>query len=196
MRTVSLSTDSLIAMVPDRECRMPTLMVFSSAAAGGTANASCKKSNPQSAASLTGSKMASCRCPDELEDAGFLCHALGDDGLDSSELEAVLNPQIDIFADEDCGPKLLVQAFEARCQIHRIAKRRVVHAFRRSEIADDGLPNMNAKPREERLQSLGLELSVELFARRFARKRCPASPLDMVRLTGRVRSRTPSRRRQ
>ena len=31
IRTVSLSTDSLMAMVPDWECRMPTLMVSSAA---------------------------------------------------------------------------------------------------------------------------------------------------------------------
>jgi hypothetical protein len=34
MRTVSLSTASLIAIVPDKECIMPTLMVGSSATAG------------------------------------------------------------------------------------------------------------------------------------------------------------------
>ena len=60
--------------------------------------------------------MASCRCPYEFENTGFFCHALGDDQLESSELERVPSPQIDIFADKDRGPKLLVQAFEARCQ--------------------------------------------------------------------------------
>ncbi len=93
----------------------------------------------------------------------------------------MLDLRIDIFAGENCAPKLLVQALKARCQIHRIAKRRVVHALRRSKIADDGLSNMNAKSCEERLQALGLELSIELFARRFARKRRPASPLDVIR---------------
>ena len=107
MRTVSLSTDSLMAMVPDRECRMPTLMVFSSAAAGGTANASCKRSNPHVAANFPGSKLASYRCPYEFEDTGFLSHAFGDDRLESSELKEVLNTQIDLFADQDRGPNCL-----------------------------------------------------------------------------------------
>src|ERR1700733_712380 len=106
--------------------------------------------------------MASCRIPYEFENAGFLCHALGNDRLEGSELEAVLNPRIDAFAHKNRRPELLVQAFEARSQVHRIAKGRVVHPLRRSKVADDGLPDMNAKPREERLQSLGFKLGVEL----------------------------------
>src|SRR5436305_6577246 len=41
---------------------------------------------------------------------------------------------------------------------------------------------MNAKPREEWLQTFSLKLSVELCACRPARKSCPAGPLDVVRL--------------
>ena len=70
----------------------------------------------------------------------------------SSELEAMLNPHIDILAHKDCGPILLVQAFQARRQVHGVAERRVVHAFRRTEIADHGLADMNAETRVERLQ--------------------------------------------
>ena len=102
--------------------------------------------------------------------------------LEGSELEAVLNPRIDVFAHKNGGPKLLVQSFEARRQIYRVAKGRVVHALRRPEIADDGLPDMNAKSREERLQTLGFKLRVELFACRPARQSCPAGPLDVVEL--------------
>ena len=93
-----------------------------------------------------------------------------------------MNPQTDIFAHKDSGPKLLVQAFEARCQIHRVAKGRVVHALNRPKVTDHGLPDMNAKSREEWLQTLSLKLGVELFARQSAHKSCPASSLDMVRL--------------
>ena len=50
---------------------------------------------------LAGPKLTSCRCPDELENAGFLCHALGNDQLEGSELEAMLSPQIDAFAHKD-----------------------------------------------------------------------------------------------
>jgi hypothetical protein len=80
---------------------------------------------------------------------GFPCHALGDDHS-SSELKEVLNTQIDIFADQDRGPNRC-SGLRGAMQIHRIAKRRVVHAFRRSKIADHGLPDMDAEPREERL---------------------------------------------
>src|SRR4029077_1779994 len=96
-----------------------------------------------------GPKLISCRCPDQLENAGFLCHALGNDRLEGSELETMLSPQIDAFAHKDIGPKLLVQAFQTRRQIYRIAKGCVVHALRRPKIADDGIPDVNAKPREE-----------------------------------------------
>ena len=41
---------------------------------------------------------------------------------------------------------------------------------------------MNAKPREEWLQTLSFKLGVELFARQSARKSCPAGSLDVVRL--------------
>lgn len=67
----------------------------------------------------------------------------------------------DVFADEDGRPQLLVQAFEARRDIHGIAKSRVVHAFRRFKVTDDGLSDVNAKPREEWFQALRLKLSIE-----------------------------------
>ena len=66
-----------------------------------------------------------------------------------------------------------------RGQIHRAAKSRVVHAFHRTKVADDGLADVYAKSREEWFQTLGFKLRVELFARRFARKGYPASSLDM-----------------
>ena len=113
---------------------------------------------------------------------GFLCHPLGNDRFEGFELEAVVNPQKDILAHKNDGPKPLVQAFEARRQIHRIAQGRVVHALRRPDVADHGLPDMNAKPREEWLQTLSLKLAVELFARKSASKSCPASSLDVVGL--------------
>ena len=56
----------------------------------------------------------------------------------------MLNPQVDAFTHKDSGAKLLVQTFEARGQIHRIAESRVVHALGRAEVADDGFPDMNA----------------------------------------------------
>src|SRR5258708_4915008 len=131
---------------------------------------------------LSGQKLTSCRCPDELEDVSFLCHALGNDRLEGSKLEAVLSPQIDAFAHKDRGPKLLVQAFEARRQIHRIAKGRVVHALSRPKIADDSLSDVNAEPREEWLETLIFKLGVELLTRRSARKGRPAGPFDVIRL--------------
>ena len=99
-----------------------------------------------------------------------------------SELEAMLSPQVDAFTHKDSGPELLVQTFEARCQIHRIAESRIVHALGRAEVADDGFPDMNAEPREEWFQALSFKLSVELFARQSARKSCPAGSLDVIRL--------------
>src|SRR5262249_942499 len=50
------------------------------------------------------------------------------------------------------------------------------------EIADHGLPDMNAKPREEWLQTLGFKLGIEILARRFCRESRPAGALDVVRL--------------
>ena len=73
----------------------------------------------------------------------------GNDRIQGTEPEAVLRPQIYPLTYEDNGPKLLVQTFEARSQIHGIAQGRVVHAFGRPEIANHGIPDMNAKPREE-----------------------------------------------
>src|SRR5580704_17906480 len=131
---------------------------------------------------LAGSNLTSCRCPDELENKGFPCHPLGNDRPDSSEPEAVLNAQIDGFADQSSGSELLVQAFKPRRQIDRIAEGRVIHSLARPEIADDGLANMNAEPREEWLQTLGFKLRVERFARHSGRKSRAAGSLDMIRL--------------
>src|ERR1700722_19146751 len=94
----------------------------------------------------------------------------------------MLHPRGDAFAHKDSCSILLVQICKARCQIHRIAESRVVHAFHRAEVADDGLPDMNAKPCEEWRQAFSFELSVELLARHSARKNCAASALDMVGL--------------
>src|SRR6516164_9045487 len=112
----------------------------------------------------------------EFEYARSIRHTLGDDRRECFETEEVLNPQIDGLADENGGPELLVKPFEPRCQIHRVAESRVVHAFCRSKVADDGLSDMNAKSREEWLEALGYELRVEFFAGRFACQRRPASP--------------------
>src|ERR1700730_15739133 len=85
-------------------------------------------------------------------------------------------------AHENSGAKLLVRAFEARRQVHGIAKSRVVHALGRPQVADDGLADMNAKPREEGFQTFSFKLGVELFARQSAGKSCPAGSLDVVGL--------------
>jgi len=64
--------------------------------------------------------------------------------------KAMLSPQVDAFAHEDSGPKLLVHTFKTRCHDSpRIAESRVVHALHRAEVADDRLPDMNANPCEE-----------------------------------------------
>ena len=111
-------------------------------------------------------------CLDELKNHGLPCHALGKDRIGSSKLEAMRDPRVNFLADEDGGSKPLVHTFDARGQIHRVAKSRVVHAFHRTKVADDGLADVYAKPREEWLQALGFKLRVELFARRLARKCC------------------------
>src|SRR6516165_3508608 len=117
----------------------------------------------------------------EFEYARFFRHAFGDDRRERSETEEVLNPQMDGLADENGGPELLVQPFEPRCQIHRVAESCVVHTFCRSKVADNGLSDMNAKSREEWLKALEYKFRVEFFAGRFACQRRPASPLDMIR---------------
>src|SRR6202007_2830875 len=95
--------------------------------------------------------------------------------------------QINAFTHKDNSPKLLVQTFEARCEIHRIPESRVAHALGRAEVADHCIPDMNAKPREEWLQTLSFELGVELFASRSGRNSRPAGSLNMVGLwIGRV----------
>jgi hypothetical protein len=48
-------------------------------------------------------------CLDKLINAGFLRHALGNDRIDRSESEAMRNPGVDLLADQDGGPILLVQ---------------------------------------------------------------------------------------
>ena len=108
-----------------------------------------------------------------------------------AELELIANAQVHVLACKDRRPDLLVQALETGREIHGVAERRVIHALGRSDIADDGLTDMNAEPRDERLQAVGLELDVEPLAGGLGRKRRPAGARDMVRLRIGARSRTP-----
>src|ERR1700730_18042736 len=126
--------------------------------------------------------MASCRSPDELEDAHLLGHALGGHRLQRLESKNVRSPYIYIFADQDGGAKLLVQSFEAGRKIHSVAERRVIHALRRPEVADHGFAHMNAKPRKEWSQAFGFKFGIDLLGCGLACKDRPASPLDMVGL--------------
>ena len=151
--------------------------VFACAQPAEPASASGKTSNPNTIASRAGSE------------AGFMSMPLASSKMRVSFVmplattnsralnwKQMPSPQIDIFAHKDRGPKLLVQAFEARCQVDRVAKSRVVHALRRPKVADDGLPDMNAEPREERLQTLSLKLGVELFTRQLCPRGLPGRP--------------------
>ena len=94
----------------------------------------------------------------------------------------MLDPLADSLADKDRGPVLLVQPFEARCQIHAVAQCGIIHALRRTHISHHGIPEMNAKANGERRQSLGFELSIERVARRLGRKGGATGPLDMIGL--------------
>jgi hypothetical protein len=94
----------------------------------------------------------------------------------------MLDPLVDSLADEDRGPILLVQPFEACCQIHAIAQYRVIHALRRTHISHYGIAEMDAKANTERPQPLGFELSIERVARRLGRKGGATGALDMIEL--------------
>src|SRR6476620_6702664 len=76
----------------------------------------------------------SCRCPDEFENTSFACHALGNDGIKSPELEETFDPRVHILTNQDRCPGILVQAFKAGSEIDGVTERRVVHALAGSEV--------------------------------------------------------------
>src|ERR1700736_3207977 len=125
---------------------------------------------------------ASGNCFDQLIDARFRRHSLGDHRGNSLESKAMLDPVADSFADEDRGPVFLVQPFKASRQIHAVAQCGIIHPLRRTHISDHGIPEMNAKANGERRQSLGFELSIERVARCLGRKGGATRPLDMIEL--------------
>src|SRR6516162_11073163 len=117
---------------------------------------------------------------DQLINAGFRRHALGDYRGDRVETKATLDPLADSLADEDLGPVFLVQPFEASCEIHAVAEHCIIHAILRAHIAHDRIAEMYAEANDERRQSLGFELTVERFARRLGRKGGATSSLHMI----------------
>ena len=129
--------------------------------------------------------------PDEFENSGFFCHALGNDRIKGPEFEEILNPPVHVLADKDRCPGLLVQAFKTRREINGVAERGIVHALGRSDIADHGFADMNAEPRNERLQSIGLEFGVKPLTGSLGREHRPAGARDVVRLADWGHSRTP-----
>src|SRR5262249_23189840 len=92
------------------------------------------------------------------------------------------SPLADRLADEDRGPILLVQPFEAGCQINAIAQCRVIHALGRTHISHHGIAEMNAKANGEPRQSLGFELGIERVARRLRSKGGATGSFDMIEL--------------
>src|SRR5215472_13941778 len=119
---------------------------------------------------------------DQLVDAGFSRHPLGDHAGDGLEPKAMLDPLAHRLADEDRSSVLLVQSFEASRQVHAVPERRVIHALGRTHISHHGISEMNAETNGEWRQSLGFKSSIECVARRLGRKRGATGPLDMIEL--------------
>src|SRR5262249_58042502 len=94
----------------------------------------------------------------------------------------MLGPLANSRADEDRGSVLLVQPFEASCEIHPFAQRGIIHSLRRPHIRHHGIPDMNAKANDEREKPLGFKLSVERIACRLSRKGGTTSTFDMIAL--------------
>jgi len=70
----------------------------------------------------------------------------------------MLAPIPDGLADKNCGPVLLVQALEARRQVHDAAVRPVFPTVRGTDISHHGIAEINAKSGQERRQPFGFEL--------------------------------------
>src|ERR1700730_1969506 len=119
---------------------------------------------------------------DQLINPRFRRHPPADHRSDGVKAKTMLYPLADSLADEDRGPVLLVQPFEASCQIHAIAQCGIIHALGRAHISHHGIAEMNADANGERLQSFGFKLSIQRIARRLSRKGGPTGPLDMIEL--------------
>src|SRR6478672_4330901 len=94
----------------------------------------------------------------------------------------VTNAIADSLTDQDRRSVLLIQPFEARCQIYAVAQYRIFHPLRGAQIPDHRIAEMNTKTHDERLQPLGDELKVEGLAGRLCHKCGAAGPLDMIEL--------------
>src|SRR2546425_1056280 len=69
------------------------------------------------------------------------------DPVDATKNETVLCAGLDGRACEYPSAIILVQAFEPGGKIDGCAQRRIVHAFRRADVPDDGVANVKAEPR-------------------------------------------------
>src|SRR5581483_2014195 len=68
--------------------------------------------------------------PEKLVHLHTLTLSFHEDAVELAELEVVEHAAVNRLADDDRGPVLLVQAFEARGEVHTVTDRRVVESFR------------------------------------------------------------------
>src|SRR6202000_3328128 len=87
--------------------------------------------------------------------------------------------------DQDGRSIILVEAFEARGEIHRGAKRSIVHAIDRADIADDSLSGMEAASGFVGRPSFALELGIQAIVGALKGERGGAGVDGMIGIVGR-----------
>ena len=84
-------------------------------------------------------------CTAQFMDRNRFRKTLWADPVDATKDEAVLCASLDGRAREHPGAVILVQALEPGGKIDGCTQRRVVHALRRTDVADDGVANVKAE---------------------------------------------------
>src|SRR5204863_4073337 len=102
------------------------------------------------------------RCPGQLVNLEFSRKAFWLDTVHRAKHEAGIDTLPDRLAHQRRGAVILVEGFQPRGEVYRRSQDRVVHAVRRSDIADDGIADVQAEARVVSRPALALECSVEL----------------------------------